>query len=307
MFKRYELHNHTDESDAPISCGELIRRMVAERVDCFALTDHNTVSGHGIIRSQLERDGLKLTCAYGMEYTTYFGHIVCPVLETYVPWDSIDRHRPERLFEACKRAGGITGIAHPFAYGEPFAMGCRFEMEIRDFTHVDFIEVINNSESLHTVNGPAIRWWEELVLGGIPVSACAGMDLHRVTDRMDGRFATYAEGREGGDAVAELRAALSVQRTWVSKGMLLLWYKGGERIRFTLYDAKKPGFIPSDTYTLTLKSREGVREFDITGGTLTLPLSELADVEIPKLYGGEVALENLICVSPAIRKERLLP
>ena len=57
MFKRYELHNHTDESDAPISCGELIRRMVAERVDCFAITDHNTVSGHGIIRNQLERDG----------------------------------------------------------------------------------------------------------------------------------------------------------------------------------------------------------------------------------------------------------
>ena len=28
MFKRYELHNHTIESDAPISCQELVDRMV---------------------------------------------------------------------------------------------------------------------------------------------------------------------------------------------------------------------------------------------------------------------------------------
>ena len=301
MFKRFELHNHTNESDAPISCAELAAMMAQEGVDCFAITDHNTVSGHHVLR-ELMGQYPAMQCAYGMEYTTYFGHIVCPVLETYVPWDSIDRHRPERLFEACKRAGGITGIAHPFAYGEPFAMGCRFEMNIRDFSHVDYIEVINNSESLHTVNGPAIRWWEELVLGGIPVSACAGMDLHRVTDRMDGRFATYAEGREGGDAVSELRAALSVQRTWVSKGMLLDWHREGEAIRFTLRDVNKPGFEAPSAYTLLLKGQNGERTLDITGGELTVPLPEFSDVEIPKLYGIDTALDHLVCIAPVIRK-----
>ena len=34
MFKRYELHNHTTESDALISCEELLGRMVEEGVDC---------------------------------------------------------------------------------------------------------------------------------------------------------------------------------------------------------------------------------------------------------------------------------
>ncbi len=304
VFKRFELHNHTNESDAPISCEELAAMMAEEGVDCFAITDHNTISGHYILRELMERYPA-MRCAYGMEYTTYFGHIVCPVLETYVPWDSVNRHKPELLFKACKAAGGITGIAHPFAYGEPFAKGCRFEMEIRDFTDVDYIEIMNNPEPLHTVNGPAIRWWEELVLTGIRISACAGMDLHKLTDRMAGKFATYAEGEVGGDCIDELRAALAVQRTWVSKGMLLTWNRDGESIRFSLYDVKKPGFIPPETYTLTLKSREGVREFDVTGGTLALPLSELADVEIPKLYGGEITLENLICVSPVIRKELL--
>ena len=302
VFKRFELHNHTNESDAPISCEELAAMMAEEGVDCFAITDHNTISGHYILR-ELMKQYPAMQCAYGMEYTTYFGHIVCPVLETYVPWDSVNRHKPELLFKACKAAGGITGIAHPFAYGEPFAKGCRFEMEIRDFSNVDYIEIMNNPESLHTVNGPAIRWWEELVLSGVRISACAGMDLHKLTDRMAGKFATYTRGEVDGDCIAELRTALAVQRTWVSKGMLVDWRKVGGRIHFELFDAQKPGFVPSETYTLTLTSLNGVREYDITDGVLILPMSELAEVEIPKLYGGEVALENLICVAPVIRKE----
>ena len=68
---------------------------------------------------------------------------------------------------------------------------------------------------------------------------------------------------------------------------------------------QKPGYIPSKTYILTLTNRDGVREFDLTGGTLILPLSELTDVEIPMLYGDEASMENLICVAPVIRKDSL--
>lgn len=305
MFKRYELHNHTTESDALISCQELVDKMAADGVDCFAITDHNTISGHRIIRKYLQEEQSSLQCAYGMEYTTYFGHIVCPILNTYVPWDSIDRRHPERLFEACKKAGGITGIAHPFAYGVPFAQGCRFEMNLQDFTNVDYIEVINNPEPIHQVNAPAIRWWEELVLSGIKISACAGMDLHKSEEQMTMKFATYAWGEVGKDAVEELRTALAQQKTWVSKGMLLNWTIEGEEIRFELCDLHKPGFISPDTYTMTLTNRDVVREFDLTNGALTLSLSELSEIEIPKLYGGSTILDNLICIAPVIRKEQL--
>lgn len=301
MFKRYELHNHTTQSDAQITCRELVDLMVADRVDCFAITDHNTTSGQPIIRRILEDEGLPVRCAYGMEYTTYYGHIVCPVLETYVPWDSINRHNPELLFEACKKAGAITGVAHPFSYGDPFARGCRFDMTITDFTHVDYIEVINNPEPLHEVNAKGIAWWEELVLGGEQLAACAGMDLHNAGS-MAMKFATYAEGAEDGDAVGELRAAIGSQRTWVSKGMLLTWKIEGDSVRFELADAKKPGFVPSEKYVMTLKSASGERAYDITAGSLILPLSELSETEIPKLYGGEISLENLICISPVLRK-----
>jgi len=302
MFKRYELHNHTTESDAGITCRQLIDHMLADGVDCFAITDHNTVSGQPIIRKILAEERLPIACAYGMEYTTYYGHIVCPVLEQYVPWDSINRKKPELLFEAAKRAGAVTGVAHPFSYGDPFARGCRFDMEITDFSNVDYIEIVNNPEPLHEVNEPGILWWESLVLSGVHVAACAGMDLHGLDD-MSMKFATYLEGERGGDPAAELRRAVESGRTWVSKGMLVLWEREGDAVRFRLHDAKKPGYRPADRYTLTLKTASGTRAYDLTGGSLTLPSEEIGGDAVPKLYGGETILEDLVCVAPVIRQE----
>jgi hypothetical protein len=222
------------------------------------------------------------------------------VLNRYVPWDAINRKNPELLFEACKKAGAVTGIAHPFAFGDPFARGCHFDMTISDFSAVDYIEIINNAHPLHEVNEKGLLWWEELTLKGEHLAAAAGMDLHELRD-MSMKFATYAEGIEGEDAVAELCSAIKSQRTWVSKGMLVTWAVDGDNICFCLQDVHKPGFIPSDRYILTLKNRNGTREFDITSGSLTLPLSALEDIEIPKLYGGEPIMENLVCVAPVIR------
>lgn len=300
MFKRYELHNHTTQSDAAITCRQLVDHMVADKVDCFAITDHNTTSGQPIIRKILSEESLPIQCAFGMEYTTYYGHIVCPVLETYVPWDSINRHKPELLFAACKAHDAITGVAHPFSYGDPFARGCRFEMTINDFSNVDYIEIINNPESLHEVNEPGILWWESLVLKGERLAACAGMDLHNLAD-MSMKYATYAEGEPGGDAVAELKTAVRRQRTWVSNGMLLVWTRSTDSIHFELVDVSKPGFVAPEKYVMTLKSADAVREYAITSDGLTLPLSELDGITIPKLYGNDTTLENLICVAPAIR------
>ena len=54
MYKRLELHNHTNESDAVFTCKELTDFMVADHVDAFALTDHNTISGHYKIENYLK-------------------------------------------------------------------------------------------------------------------------------------------------------------------------------------------------------------------------------------------------------------
>jgi predicted metal-dependent phosphoesterase TrpH len=166
MYKRLELHNHTTESDGNLKPLELIKHMYTNKVDAFAITDHNTISGHKKIKKLLEDLQFPISHIMGMEYTTYYGHILCLNLKEYIPWENINLNHPELLFQSVKEKGALAGIAHPFSYGHPFSRGCRFDMEITDFNSFDFIEIFNNSQPLHAVNKRGLHWWEELVLQG---------------------------------------------------------------------------------------------------------------------------------------------
>ena len=307
MYKRLELHNHTTESDSSLSCKELLEIMEADRVDAFAITDHNTISGHSIIKKLLDNGDYKIKCIYGMEYTTYYGHILCLNLPVYVPWDSIDFFKPELLFNAARAKGALVGIAHPFSFGAPFAKGCRFEMKVTDFSAVDFIEVFNNPEPLHEVNENGLLWWEELTLDGKRLAATCGMDLHGHWD-MGNQYATYIEGEEDGDIEKELSHAIKGGRTWVSKGMLLIceYSKEENYIKLRLFDAKKSGFIYPENgrYIVSLRGKNGLITKEISENEeVILSLDDLKgeDIIIPKLYIRDTDIENLVCISPVVR------
>ncbi len=307
MYKRLELHNHTTESDGSLTPLELIEFMHQNRADAFAITDHNTISGHRKIEKLLKQTKTPISCIYGMEYTTYYGHILCFNLKEYVSWENINLHKPELLFAAARAKGALVGIAHPFSYGHPFARGCRFDMEITDYNSFDFIEIFNNPEPLHEVNERALLWWEDLVLKGYPLSFTCGMDLHGKRD-MDNQFATFIEGSRDGDIAAELETALKQKKTWISKGPLLL-YETDERdasITFSIAETGKPGFIhkAADPYYLTLRTKKGILTkklsanvpFNYSYGEL-----EMESILIPKLYQKNTRIENLVSVAPVIR------
>lgn len=307
MYKRLELHNHTTESDSSLSCKELLEIMEADRADAFAITDHNTISGHSIIKRLLDNGDYKIKCIYGMEYTTYYGHILCLNLPVYVPWDSIDFFKPELLFNAARAKGALVGIAHPFSFGAPFAKGCRFEMKVKDFSAVDFIEVFNNPEPLHEVNEKGLLWWEELTLDGKRLAATCGMDLHGHWD-MGNQYATFIEGEEDGDVEAELSHAIKGGKTWVSKGMLLICdlKKDSKSLKLSLFDSKKPGFLRTENgrYIVSLRGKNGLITKEISENEeVILSLDKLKgeDIIIPKLYIKDTDIENLVCISPVAR------
>ena len=255
-FKRLELHNHTVESDGSLTCEELTEYLAADHVDAFAITDHNTTSGQAKIEKLLEEKHYPIELICGMEYTTYFGHILCLNLTKYVPWNSIDQHRPELLFEAARKKGALVGIAHPFSYGDPFARGCRFEMTVTDYSKVDFIEIFNNPESLHEVNERGTNLWMSLIFSGYKITATSGMDLHNRA-KLAGCYATYIEGKNGGDIASELDTAIHTHRTWVSKGALLLTKVLPEtsELLLTFTDAHKTGFAVPETAQVVLKGK----------------------------------------------------
>ena len=301
MLKRFELHNHTTHSDASITCLQLAEHMEKDHVDVLALTDHNTISGHREMQEILRNAGFHVQAVYGMEYTTYYGHILCLNLHRYVPWETIDRRHPEKLFRACKEAGAVTGVAHPFSFGAPFARGCRFEMEIHDFSDVDFIEIFNNPEPLHEVNEPGLHWWENLCLQGEKLAATAGMDLHG-PQNMHMMFATYMEGTPEGDPEKELENAIRRGQTWVSKGMILRYETVKDGWYFGLEDVHKPGFIRNGKWLMTLRGTCEERTFEIPEGGLQLKDQEipLGQAVIVKLFQNNTDLENLVCVSPVL-------
>ena len=287
-FKRLELHNHTVESDGSLTCQELTEYLAADHVDAFAITDHNTTSGQKKIEQLLEEKHYPISLIRGMEYTTYFGHILCLNLSKYVPWNSIDQHRPELLFEAARKKGALVGIAHPFSYGDPFARGCRFEMTISDYSKVDFIEIFNNPEPLHEVNERGTNLWMSLIFSGYQITATSGMDLHNRA-KLAGCYATYIEGKNGGNIASELDTAIHTHRTWVSKGALLLTEVLPEtnELLLTFTDAHKTGFSVSKTAQVVLKGKDKTFTTSVSlDKPVRVSLNQLSGTDpiIPLLY-----------------------
>ena len=287
-FKRLELHNHTVESDGNLTCQELTEYLAADHVDAFAITDHNTTSGQKKIEQLLEEKHYPISLIRGMEYTTYFGHILCLNLAKYVPWNSIDQHRPELLFEAAREKGALVGIAHPFSYGDPFARGCRFEMTVSDYSKVDFIEIFNNPESLHEVNERGTNLWMSLIFSGYQITATSGMDLHNRA-KLAGCYATYIEGKNGGNIASELDTAIHTHRTWVSKGALLLTEGLPEtnELLLTFTDAHKTGFFVPKTAQVVLKGKDKTFTTSVSlDKPVCVSLNQLSGTDpiIPLLY-----------------------
>lgn len=298
-FKRLELHNHTVESDGSLTCQELTEYLAADHVDAFAITDHNTTSGQKKIEQLLEEKHYPISLIRGMEYTTYFGHILCLNLAKYVPWNSIDQHRPELLFEAAREKGALVGIAHPFSYGDPFARGCRFEMTISDYSKVDFIEIFNNPESLHEVNERGTNLWMSLIFSGYQITATSGMDLHNRA-KLAGCYATYIEGKSSDNIASELDTAIHTHRTWVSKGALLLTEVLPEtnELLLTFTDAHKTGFAVSKTAQVVLKGKDKTFTTSVSlDKPVRVSLNQLSGTDpiIPLLY--EAASDS--CVNAA--------
>lgn len=298
-FKRLELHNHTVESDGSLTCQELTEYLAADHVDAFAITDHNTISGQKKIGQLLEEKHYPISLIRGMEYTTYFGHILCLNLSKYVPWNSIDQHRPELLFEAARKKGALVGIAHPFSYGDPFARGCRFEMTVSDYSKVDFIEIFNNPEPLHEVNERGTNLWMSLIFSGYQITATSGMDLHNRA-KLAGCYATYIEGKNGGNIASELDTAIHTHRTWVSKGALLLTEVLPEtnELLLTFTDAHKTGFAVPKTAQVVLKGKDKTFTTSVSlDKPVRVSLNQLSGTDpiIPLLY--EAASDS--CVNAA--------
>ena len=84
---RVDLHNHTIHSDGILTEEELVLRAKMNHVDCFALTDHDSVFGCENIYNIAKKHGINVI--KGMELSTYYKgesiHIVCLFKNNIIP------------------------------------------------------------------------------------------------------------------------------------------------------------------------------------------------------------------------------
>lgn len=173
-----ELHTHTFHSDGSQSLQELAQAAKQAGIDVLALTDHNTQSGL-IDRERIEAStGLRIIA--GMEWTTFYGHMVTIGLQQYVDWRQVGQGDIEKGIHLVHEAGGIAGIAHPFRIGSPICTGCYWEYPIHDWSKVDYIEVWSTLMPFMKQDSQrAFALWTDLLNEGHRLAATSGRDWHR--------------------------------------------------------------------------------------------------------------------------------
>ncbi|UUZ79106.1 CehA/McbA family metallohydrolase [Paenibacillus sp. P26] len=211
-----ELHTHTFHSDGKQTLEELAQGAAALGFECIALTDHNTMTGLKDRHEVEEKTGIRIIP--GMEWTTFFGHMVTIGLQDYVDWRPVGLKDIHRGIAEVHAKGGIAGMAHPFRMGTPVCTGRYWEYEISDWNDIDYIEVWSGTfPSIKKDNARAFALWTDRLNAGYRITATSGRDWHVQSSTGEPISVTYL-GIEEGDGQSLVRQAVKA----LSQGRAML-------------------------------------------------------------------------------------
>jgi hypothetical protein len=249
-----ELHTHTFHSDGDAALADLVRESERTGVRCIALTDHNTISGHRDIEAVSRETGMPII--RGMEWTTFYGHVLVLGTGRYVDWRTVGRDELQPAIAAVHAAGGLVGVAHPFRLGSPFCSGCYWEFTVRDWRDVDYLEVW--SETFPSVKVPNLRafaLWTELLAQGHRVTAVSGRDWHGGSSGEEPTATTWLgmDGGLHGDVEAAAKDAIVRGRAACTMGPLLLTTADRTSVTVRIDFEARKGLWRIDTGPLLLR------------------------------------------------------
>lgn len=169
-----ELHCHTVQSDGDFTVRQLEDSAVNDHLALIALTDHNTTSGCDELNDSI------IPSIKGIEWTTYFGHMLVLGVNGFVDWRDAVPDNIDKKIEEVKEKGSIVGIAHPYQLGSPMCTGGRWEFNIKNWRNVDYMEIWHRSFSFDNYeNDNALKLWTNLLDEGYHIAATYGRDWHR--------------------------------------------------------------------------------------------------------------------------------
>ncbi|MGP6139892.1 CehA/McbA family metallohydrolase [Jeotgalibaca sp. A127] len=273
-MKQYavELHSHTNHSDAHFTVAELCQEASNFGYDGLILTDHNTASGYPEFKKLADEKGL--VTMRGIEWTTYFGHMLVHGADYLVDWRDAQPTTIDYHIQEVKNAGGLVGIAHPYAIGSPMCTGCHWSFEVENWKNVDYIEIWNEvcpDESLSSWE--AYARWTHLLDQGYRISASAGRDWHRLEGLDKNPAVTYIE-TVGQLTPTSFRQALEKGAFYLTLGPKLDWQIGSHHMGDT---------IPTGIYVTNIQAKP----FDLPAFTPFNPRANRVKI----IHNGEVYLD----------------
>ena len=232
-----ELHCHTTESDGDMTPTQLVDRALERGYEAIALTDHNTISG---VETVVEYGASRgLVVVKGIEWTTFWGHIVVTGGGSKLDWRTITPDNIDDCLAYAQEVGDM--VAHPHRLGWPLCSCCHNDFKINDWQNIDAIEVWSHfNPHRDKASGQAIAQWQSLLCQGYRISALYGYDWHE-PDLTPPIYAhTYLGCRELNPK--SIVKAVKEGRTYVSTGL---------RLSVTLT-------VQGDTYTVGDTACQGV-------------------------------------------------
>ncbi|HTT45118.1 MAG TPA: CehA/McbA family metallohydrolase [Thermoplasmata archaeon] len=219
---RLDLHVHSHHSpDSSLSIEAIATSLAGRGLNGFALTDHNSVAGHGEL-AEWQAKLPQYLLVPGVEVSTIEGHLLAyGVLEAPPP-----RRPISETIEWVVSHGGVPVLSHPFRLSHGVGRA------IAERVGVSAIETINAHNSPRA-NGRAADLAARRRLG-----TTGGSDVHELPDL--GR--AFTEFPEGTSTVGAVLAAL---RSGAVKA-------GGETLPFS-------GRARTEWRTVLLRLRRGLR------------------------------------------------
>lgn len=248
-----ELHCHTRHSDGGFTVRELQQAALDDHLALIALTDHNTASGVP------EADQSLLPVVEGMEWTTYYGHMLVLNAERFVDWRSAKPNNIDEKVTELKAAGAVVGCAHPFQLGSPICTGGRWEFRVQDWNQFDYLEIWHDAFTPdNPENEQGLALFTNLLDRGIKITPTYGRDWHRPEPPENLYGCTYL-GIDGAATPEHALAAIRAGRSVVSSGAKLLFRIHQKGSTYTLGDTLQGGNAIFSFFT-DLHSREKNRE-----------------------------------------------
>ncbi len=177
-----DFHVHSRESgDAAATFDEIIALARARHLDFVVLSDHNTVSQHGLIAA-VQPSLPDLLLVRGIEVTTYAGHGGALGATAYVDHRiGLDGRTAAQLIRDVNAQGGLFIVNHPALDLGKACIGCAWRHADTPWPEVGAIEIQtgNYKVGITLFTQPSLDLWDAQLDAGARLAAVGGSDDHR--------------------------------------------------------------------------------------------------------------------------------